>query len=231
MRKLVNKDGTPRKRRADCKFFRLPDTGRDEFMVLVNANRANPNVEQLQAVAARHGVDWSAQNIYEFLKSPRCEEQLIAAQIRFQRGLGEALADTGADKLHADSRRLAIGHWMTILRCAQVIYSDPNSEATAQTAAYANASDATDKLVALGALKSGEDKGALALAKLKLDQQKYALDREKFETEIAEKLLDESLRARAAQIADSTAPRAEKIAQLRQAYFADIDAEKVVLPK
>lgn|GEM_PF-3820960 len=57
------------------------------------------------------------------------------------------------------------------------------------------------------------------------------LDRDKFETAIAERLLDETLRARAAQIADSNAPRAEKIAQLRQTYFADIDTEKVVLPK
>jgi len=57
------------------------------------------------------------------------------------------------------------------------------------------------------------------------------LDRDKFETTIAERLLDESNRTRAAQIADSNAPRAEKIAQLRQVYFADIDAEKVVLPK
>ena len=57
------------------------------------------------------------------------------------------------------------------------------------------------------------------------------LDRDKFETAITEKLLDQATLRKMAEIAASNAPRAEKIAQLRQTYFADIDDEKVVLPK
>jgi hypothetical protein len=94
---------------------------------------------------------------------------------------------------------------------------------------------ATDNLAKLGALKAGEDKGYIAVARLDLQREKQKLDREKFETELAEKLLDEAMLAKAAAIASSNAPRAEKIAALRQAYFADVDelekSGKVVLPK
>lgn len=221
MRKAFNQDGVPRKTRTDCKFFLLPDAGRDEFLAIVNANRTSPNVEQLQAVAAKYGVDWSTKNIYEFLKGPRLEEQLIASQIRFQRGLGEALADSGADKLHTDSRRLAIGHWMTILRSAQVIYSDPNTAAAAKATAYAAASDATDKLVALGALKAGEDKGALALAKLKLDEGRLALEIKKFQHQTVDAVLKAATDPKIQSIVAGAGNNDEKTEALGRALFGE----------
>lgn len=56
-----------------------------------------------------------------------------------------------------------------------------------------------------------------------LDQAKLRLDVEKFQIEVCEHFLawftDEKARA----IADSTAPKAEKVALLRKAYFADVD--------
>lgn len=61
------------------------------------------------------------------------------------------------------------------------------------------------------------------------------LARDKFETEVAKMLLDAALRARAEAIAASSRPHAEKIAAMRQAAFADIDALQasgtVVIPQ
>jgi hypothetical protein len=56
------------------------------------------------------------------------------------------------------------------------------------------------------------------------DEAKLKLDREKFETMTAEKMLDEALRDRAAEIANSNLSHADKIAAMRQAAFADVDA-------
>jgi len=79
------------------------------------------------------------------------------------------------------------------------------------------------------------DESARTKAELKKkDQQiallKLSLDREKFEEQTAAKLLDRTLREKVTEIAESTIPQAEKIAAIRRAYFADVDATKVELP-
>lgn len=57
-----------------------------------------------------------------------------------------------------------------------------------------------------------------------------ALEREKFETLVAAKVLDESLRQAAQEIAARNVPRAEQIAAMRQALFADVDAFQAATP-
>lgn len=57
-----------------------------------------------------------------------------------------------------------------------------------------------------------------------LKEEQLKLSREKFEVECCEKLLELVGDAKAREIAESTSTNAEKIAQLRQLYFADVDA-------
>jgi hypothetical protein len=241
MKRPLNNDGTPRKQRIDCKINSLPDAGKIAFAEEFQKNPASPNVERLQAICREHGVDWSAKGIYEFCRGPRSQEFTITAGVIRNRLLGQALVEAGADALHADARRLALGYWTTVARCAQELESPQREGETLADwqarlqRARAEMTQATDNLAKLGALKAGEDKGYIAVARLDLQREKQKLDREKFETELAEKLLDEAMLAKAAAIASSNAPRAEKIAALRQAYFADVDelekSGKVVLPK
>ena len=175
MAKPLNNDGTPRKKRADCKFFLLTDEGKVAF---VKQLEAQPNVEQLQAIAAGHGVEWSAKNIYEFIKGPRRSEAIIQVGVILNRQLGESLAAAGADKLTTDSRRLATGYWMTAARCAteQAEGQRPGEDDAAYTVRLARSREemdlATKNLIGLGCLKAGEDKGALNLAKLAIDREK-----------------------------------------------------------
>lgn len=88
--------------------------------------------------------------------------------------------------------------------------------------------DAAPSLTNLFNSQIADERAGLAKSALKLE-------REKFETTIAERLLNEALSARAAKIAASTAPKADKIKALRQLYFADVDAlqasGEVRLPK
>jgi hypothetical protein len=171
-RRLFNADATPRKPRRDCKFFLLPPEGQDEFLANINANRQSPNVEQLQAIAAAHGVAWAAKNIYEFLKSDRLSEQLIAREVRSNVRFGEELAAAGADRMTSDGRRAAAGHYTTVIREAKFVLLNPEAPAVDKALADKRLADATDKLVSLGALKAGEDKGLIALAKLEIEQEK-----------------------------------------------------------
>ena len=178
MKQLHNKDGTPRKRRMDCKVFLLPDEGQVEFADVLARNPASPNVEQLEAVMARHGVKVSRNSLYEFLKSARVQEFQITAGVIRNRLLGQKLATAGADALHADARRLATGYWMTVARCAQEMDGGKRSEETAEQyqarldRSRAEMEAATDALGTLGCLKAGEDKGAIAVAKLQLEREK-----------------------------------------------------------
>jgi hypothetical protein len=80
--------------------------------------------------------------------------------------------------------------------------------------------------------KSGEFKAQVAVKKLAQKDRDFTLQREKFITESCEKIMkaarDPKLRE---VIEDSKLTNAEKIAEIRQAYFADIDAVKVELPE
>jgi hypothetical protein len=68
-----------------------------------------------------------------------------------------------------------------------------------------------------------------------LKRERLKLDREKFELEFCEKILDQALRDAAEKIASSGLTQAAKIAAMRKAAFADVDAlqasGKLKLPK
>lgn len=66
-------------------------------------------------------------------------------------------------------------------------------------------------------------KPVVQFERLKQLQAQLSLDRDKFAQETCELFLKWSKDARAREIAESNASNAEKIAQLRQTYFADVD--------
>ncbi len=218
MKRPVNKDGTPRKQRTDCKINLLPDAGKMEFAAEFQKNPASPNVERLQAICRSHGVEWSATNIYAFCRGPRATEFAITAAVIRNRLLGQSLAAAGADDLHADARRLALGYWTTVARCAQELESpqrEGESLADWQTRlqrARAEMTQATDNLAKLGALKAGEDKGHLATAKLELDREKLRQSERKL-------ALLEAREAQAKEVVNDTKlSAADQAARLREIF-------------
>jgi len=74
-----------------------------------------------------------------------------------------------------------------------------------------------DQFVALRQLRQRD-------RKLSLTHASQSLDREKFELLAAERMLSEALRHRAEEIAHSDLSNADKIAAMRKAAFADVDA-------
>lgn len=218
MKQPINKDGTPRKRRMDCKVFQLPDEGQVEFADVLARNPASPNVEQLEAVMVRHGVAVSRNSLYEFLKSARMQEFQITAGVIRNRLLGQKLATAGADALHADARRLATGYWMTVARCAQELDTPKRADETAeqftarQSARRAEMEQATAMLGTLGCLKAGEDKGAIAVAKLQLEREKVQQAERKLKLLEAEKTKAEQI------VENKQLTPAEKEARLKEVF-------------
>lgn len=78
--------------------------------------------------------------------------------------------------------------------------------------------------------KSAQTKGEIARAKLSQKDRDFHLAREKFVTLSCEKIMQAARDPKMREVVESTIPNAEKIALIRQAYFADIDALEVVLP-
>jgi hypothetical protein len=74
-----------------------------------------------------------------------------------------------------------------------------------------------DQFVALRQLRQRD-------RKLSLTHEQHSLDRERFELLAAERMLSEALRHRAEEIASSNLSNADKIAAMRKAAFADVDA-------
>ena len=78
-------------------------------------------------------------------------------------------------------------------------------------------------------------KAVLTAEKLKLQREEYSLDRERFELESAALMLDKALREKADEINASSLSQADKIAAMRKAAFADVEAlkasGKLKLPK
>jgi hypothetical protein len=77
------------------------------------------------------------------------------------------------------------------------------------------------------------EKVKLDLKKLQIEQKDrdFALQREKFVTESCEKIMKAARDPKVREIVESEKTNAEKIAEIRQLYFADIDAVKVELPE
>lgn len=74
------------------------------------------------------------------------------------------------------------------------------------------------------ALRQQDVKAWVALRRTQKDAGDLKLARQKFEVEVAKKLLDEATRARADEIARGSGTEAEKIEAMRRVYFADVDA-------
>ena len=224
MAQPLNRDGSPRKIRVDCKFFQLPDDGKVAF---VEQLERQANVEQLAAIAAQHGVTWSEKGIYEFLKSPRRQEVVITTGVIRNRVLGQSLAAVGADGLHADARRLAVGYWMTVARCAQEEDSGRRAgeSADAFTArrdrSRAEMSEATEALGTLGFLKAGEDKAAFNLAKLRITEQQLALATKKFQRQTVDAVRKAASDPAIQAIIAGTGTNDEKTEALGQALFGE----------
>lgn len=85
------------------------------------------------------------------------------------------------------------------------------------------------------AMKNKDGKLFLGLRRERTRREVLALDRERFETEVVGNALDIFESDKLRQIAESNAPRAEKIAAIRKEYFKDVDelqnSGKVALPK
>jgi hypothetical protein len=227
MKRPLNNDGTPRKQRIDCKVNSLPDAGKIAFAEEFQKNPASPNVERLQAICREHGVDWSAKGIYEFCRGPRSQEFTITAGVIRNRLLGQALVEAGADALHADARRLALGYWTTVARCAQELESpqrEGESLADWQSRlqrARAEMTQATDNLAKLGALKAGEDKGHLATAKLELDRARLVLEEKKFKQRTVAAVLKSATDPKIQSIVAGSGNNDEKTEALGRALFGE----------
>jgi hypothetical protein len=85
------------------------------------------------------------------------------------------------------------------------------------------------------ALKNRDAKLHIALRRQRSREETVRLARDQFEVAAAENILDRFDQDRLRQIAESTAPRAEKIAAIRAEFFRDVDelekSGKVALPK
>lgn len=77
---------------------------------------------------------------------------------------------------------------------------------------------------ALIELVTGAMKPVLEFAKLELKGREFGLERDKWATQTCELFLKWFADQKARDIAESNASNADKIAQLRQTYFADVDA-------
>jgi hypothetical protein len=166
---------------------------------------------------AGHGIKTSEPKLCEFFKPVLAAEYEIRKSAVAADILARAVAESG--DLAGGGQNVIGKAFFDALQGA----TDPHSK--------------EGRALLLGASKHFSDmmKSRGDAAKLAHQSAKLKLDREKFETELAERLLDQALREKLAGIAESNLPRAEKIAQARQLAFADIDAlEKsgeVVLPK
>jgi hypothetical protein len=85
------------------------------------------------------------------------------------------------------------------------------------------------------ALKTKDAKLHIALRRQRSREDTVRLARDQFENAAAENILDRFDQDRLRQIAESTAPRAEKIAAIRREFLRDVDelekSGKVALPK
>lgn len=79
--------------------------------------------------------------------------------------------------------------------------------------------------------ESGRTKAAHKERSLTQKDRDFMLQREKFVTLSCEKILQAARDPKIRDIAESKIPNAEKIAAIRKAYFADIDAVEVALPE
>lgn len=207
-----------KKLRADAVENRLPESGRAELAGLVAVNAP---LKDIVALFAKYGQTIPAKTAAAAHHRLTAAQQRLANRAATIKAMREVAARSGITLTEAalDTATNAVGDLLD----AQIA---PDTEEGQQLLLKA--------LTGLTGARSVEVSAARVSQqgeKLKLDAAAQKLQEEKF----CVLLLDRAVLAKAREIADSNAPRAEKIAALRQAYFADVDelekSGKVVLPK
>lgn len=152
-----------------------------------------------------------------------CQPRLIARRSR-----AAAAATAIAEASSGDTGQLDAALRATIKQRAFEVLIDPSadptaisqivSQAVALSRIQAQEEDRRLKERALGAQQNAKER------ELEIRHGQLQLDRERYERETCELILKAAGDARVRDIETSGAPREEKIARLRQIYFADVDA-------
>lgn len=164
-------------------------------------------------VAARPELSVSQGTLYAFLQWFALEQDL-AASFEVEK---QVLAHGGNAKLAREA-----GEALLIRR--GIALQDPKLiQAAAQIADSRRSLDLEEK--------SGKTKADIARAKLAQKDRDHALAVERLVIASCEKIMKAARDPKIREIVESTIPQAEKIAAIRKAYFADVDATKVELPE
>ena len=207
-----------KKLRADAVENRLPEAGRAELAGLVAVNAP---LKDIVALFASYNITIPAKTAAAAHHRMTAAQQRLATRAATIKAMREVAARSGITLTEAalDTATSAVGDLLD----AQIA---PDTEEGQQLLLKALSGLTGARNVEVSAARVSQQG-----EKLKLDAAAQKLQEEKF----CVLLLDRAVLAKAREIADSNAPRAEKIAALRQAYFADVDelekSGKVVLPK
>lgn len=175
-------------------------------------------LEAMRERLAQRGCSVSSGRLSDFLSAQRQQAQTEA---RMAKVLGSiASGAQTVQRVESEFAKNAPPELATLIRLLQVLIMELSTQAFADPA--------------LLELVASLMKPVLEFAKLDVKRGSLNLDRQKFAQETCELFLkwysDQTARA----IAESNASNADKIAQLRQTYFADVDAlqksGKVQLP-
>lgn len=189
----------------DADGVAIPDTGGIAYALLQLREHAR--------LAARPELAVSQSTLYAFLQWFALEQDL---EISFEREQ-QVLAKTGNVKLARDAGETLL------MRLGLAAQSPKLIHTAAQIADSRRSLDLEEK--------SGKTKADIARAKLAQKDRDHALAVEKLVIASCEKIMKAARDPKMREIVESTIPQAEKIAAIRKAYFADVDATKVELPE
>lgn len=145
----------------------------------------------------KHGASASMGAVHRLHRSPEASEWRMAEAARAQASLSDILPKD----MHSQIRRSLL---------------DQRFNATLGELSHAQLMDHLS-------VEQSKEEMAIKREALKVKKETLALTRERFAVETCEKFLAWYRDAKAREIAESTSTNAEKIAQLRQLYFADVD--------
>lgn len=170
--------------------------------------------------------DWRLGGFQEWLQR---REQL--AETRELASYSMKLAKAAGGEISEGAAAMLAGELLSVmeeLRAVRSSDSSDSSDPSEKLLALTKAIDSASRAIAL--VRAGDHSAAkLAMDRQKIRQADEALRLERIRLDAvlnkaAERLLDEALRLEAARIAGSNLSNAEKIAALRKAAFADVDA-------
>lgn len=239
------------------KIARLPEAVREEVCRRLQAGQlgpqilpwlnALPEVKSVlseffdgSAVNAQNLSDWRSGGFREWLdKRDRVHQTRELASYSIK------LAQAAGGKISEGASAMLAGQLLEIMEGLRDLRENAegkiqNEEGSAERlAGIAKAVDSVSRAIAY-VRRGDHDAAKLDLDRRKLEQADESLRLERIRLnaildKAAERLLDETLRQQAASIANSSLSNAEKIAALRKAAFADVDALEasgaVELPK